>query len=131
MYWLNLCTPVKVIVQASKKFPSEGHFVQPFLCKAKWSSCHIIIKQRLLNSKVESVGFVRAVPKRARKWVDVESLSQNVKLQHFGLAKRPELSQKDKNIQTEVMSLSGKCDKEKVQIFVFKCREEKEKYLEK
>ncbi len=41
------------------------------------------------------------------------------------LVKRPELSQKDKSIQTEMISLFGKCNEEKVQIFAFKCREEK------
>ncbi len=41
------------------------------------------------------------------------------------LVKRPELSQRDKNIQAKVTSLFGKWNEEKVQIFVFKCREEK------
>ncbi len=53
----------------------------------------------------------------------VESHSQNVKMRHFGSVKRPKLSQKDKNIQTEVTSLFGKCNEEKVQIFAFKCGE--------
>ncbi len=46
--------------------------------------------------------------------------SQNVKQRHFGLLKRPEHSQTDKNIQTKVTSLFGKWNEEKVQIFVFK-----------
>ncbi len=57
----------------------------------------------------------------------VESHPQNDKQSHFVLVKRPELSRKDKNIQTKVTSLFGKCDEEKVQVFVFKCREEKRK----
>ncbi len=47
------------------------------------------------------------------------------------LVKRPELSQKDKSIQTKVMSLFGKWNEEKVQIFVFKCGEEKTKTVRK
>ncbi len=46
----------------SKKFPSEGHFC------AKLTEAHVInVMQRLLNLKVESVGFVSAVPERTRK----------------------------------------------------------------
>ncbi len=45
--------------------------------------------------------------------------------------KRPELSQKDKSIQTKVTSLFGKWNEEKVQIFVLKCREEKLKAVRK
>ncbi len=56
----------------SKKFPSEGHFYRPFLCKANWTLCHIYKMRRLFNFKVESVGFVRAVSK-------CTSQSQNVK----------------------------------------------------
>ncbi len=48
--------------------------------------------------------------------------SQNVKYQHFGLVNRPEHNQ---SIQTKVMSLSSKCNEEKVQIFVLKCRVKK------
>ncbi len=47
------------------------------------------------------------------------------------LVKRPELSRKDKSIQTKVTSLFGKCNEEKVQILVFKCREEKSKAVRK
>ncbi len=61
----------------------------------------------------------------------VASHSQNVKQRHVVLVKRPELSHKDKNIQTEVTSLFGKCDEEKVQIFVFECSEEKYKDVRK
>ncbi len=49
----------------------------------------------------------------------------------FLVVKHPELGQKDKSIQTKVTSLFGKCNKEKVQIFVFKCREEKSKVVTK
>ncbi len=49
----------------SIKFPSQGHFC------AKLTEAHVIlIKCRWLNLKVESVGFVRAVPERTRKWVN-------------------------------------------------------------
>ncbi len=47
------------------------------------------------------------------------------------LVKRPELSHKDRSIQTKVTSLFGKWNEEKVQIFVFKCREEKSKAVRK
>ncbi len=53
-----------------KNYLSEGHFYKPFLCKANWTSRHINIMQRLLNLKVESEGFVRAVPKRTRTLAD-------------------------------------------------------------
>ncbi len=46
----------------SEKFPSDGRFYQPFLCKAKWTSHHINKTQRLLNLKVEKVEFFWAVP---------------------------------------------------------------------
>ncbi len=55
--------------------------------------------------------------------------SQDVRWRHFGSVKRPE--QKGKSIQTEVTRLFGKCNKEEVQIFVFKCREEKSKVFRK
>lgn len=29
-----------------KKYPSQGHFYLPFLCKGNWTSCHINIFQR-------------------------------------------------------------------------------------
>ncbi len=61
----------------------------------------------------------------------VESHSQNVTYQHFGSVKRPEHSQKSKSIKTKLTSLFGKRNKEKVQIFAFKCREEKSKAVRK
>ncbi len=61
----------------------------------------------------------------------VESHSQNVQWQHFVLVKCPELSHKDKSIQTKVTSILGKWKEEKAEIFVFKCGEEKSKVLEK
>ncbi len=61
----------------------------------------------------------------------VESHSQKVKQRHFVLVKRPELSQKDKDIQTKVTNLFGKRNEEKVQIFVFKHTEEKPKAVGK
>ncbi len=51
----------------SKKFLSEGYFFQPFLRKANWTSRHVNVMQKLLNLKVETVGFVWAVPKGMRK----------------------------------------------------------------
>ena len=53
----------------SNKLPSEGHFFCPFLCKAYWSSRHSNAIKRLLKIKVESVGFVPAVPERTTKIV--------------------------------------------------------------
>ena len=47
----------------SKRFPSEGHFC----VKANRTSRHIIIIQRLLDLKVESVEFVWAVCQHTRK----------------------------------------------------------------
>ncbi len=47
------------------------------------------------------------------------------------MVKRPELSQTDKNIKTKVKSLFGKWNEEKVQTFVFKCREKKSKVVRK
>ncbi len=66
------------------------------------------IMQRLL--KAESV--------QPENKLIAESHSQNVTQRHFVLVKGPELSQKDKNIQTKVTSLFGKWNDEKVQIFV-------------
>ncbi len=57
----------------------------------------------------------------------VESHSQNAKQRRFVLVKRPELSHKDKSIQTEVTSLFGRRNEEKDQIFVFKRKKLSEK----
>ncbi len=59
--------------------------------------------QRLLNSKVESVGFDQAAPKCTTKLVDFWDLPT-----HIVVAKCPEHSQKGKSIQTKLTSLSRK-----------------------
>ena len=74
-------------VQALKNVLKLESFYWSFLCKADSTSRRINIIQRLLNLKVESVGFVRAVCKGARE--TVESHSQDVKYQQIGLVKHP------------------------------------------
>ena len=65
-------------VQKVKKYPSEGHFSQPFLWKTNWASRHINTVQRLLDysTMVESL------------WLIVQSPSLDVKYRHFGLVSR-------------------------------------------
>ena len=46
----------------SQKYPSEGYYY--------WSSRHINIIQRPLNLKIESVGFVPAVPEHTPIYVN-------------------------------------------------------------
>ena len=49
---------------------SECQSEKTFVVKANWSSRHMNIIQRLLKLKVESVGFVPAVPERTTKTAD-------------------------------------------------------------